>query len=199
MNAAASQYSSNDNTRDMVCLGVIFGAAGVRGAVRLKTFTEEIKSVSSYGPVTIFGHDFPNGKKFDLEILHNVKGGVAAKLKGINDRNMAESLKGAELYVDKSSLPQLAEDEGFYFEDLVGLMARDPDGVQFGKVDGVFNFGAGDIIEVNLSKEKGKRMYPFSDEIVPKVNIEEGYIVVDRDAFEGEAPDDEDEEQEKKG
>ena len=62
-------------------------------------------------------------------------------------------------------------------------MARDSQDNQFGKVEGVFNFGAGDIIEVNLSKEKGKRMYPFSDEIVPIVNIEEGFLVIDREAF----------------
>ena len=60
------------------------------------------------------------------------------------------------------------------------------DGKDFSAWDGVFNFGAGDIIEVNLEFEKGKRMYPFSDEVVPEVNIEEGFLVIDREAFEGE-------------
>ena len=80
--------------------------------------------------------------------------------------------------------PELEEEDGFYFDDLMGLMAKDQNGDLFGKVEGVFNFGAGDIVEVNLSTEKGKRMYPFSDEIVPEVNIDAGYIIINRDAFE---------------
>ena len=66
---------------------------------------------------------------------------------------------------------------------MIGLLVKDKQDDLFGRVDGVFNFGAGDIVEVKLSKEKGKRMYPFSDNVVPEVNIEEGYIVIDRDAF----------------
>ncbi|WP_438993059.1 ribosome maturation factor RimM [Pseudemcibacter sp.] len=167
----------------MICLAAVFGVSGVRGAVRLKVFTEDLNAISDYGPVTLFSHDHPDGQKHKVKILHPVKGGVAVTLKGINDRDKAETLKGAKLYIEKSSLPKLEDDEGFYFEDLVGLMARDSQDNQFGKVEGVFNFGAGDIIEVNLSKEKGKRMYPFSDEIVPTVNIEEGYLVIDREAY----------------
>lgn len=167
----------------MICLAAVFGASGVRGAVRLKVFTEDLNAISDYGPVTLFSHDHPDGQMHKVKILHPVKGGVAVTLKGVNDRDKAEALKGAKLYIEKSSLPKLEDDEGFYFEDLVGLMARDRQDNQFGKVEGVFNFGAGDIIEVNLSKEKGKRMYPFSDEIVPTVNIEEGYLVIDREAY----------------
>lgn len=176
------KYDADAPREDLVCLGAVFGASGIRGAVRLKVFTEDLNAISGYGPVTIFSHDHPDGKKHKVKILHEVKGGVAATLKGVNDRNKAEALKGAKLYIERSALPELEEDD-FYFEDLIGLMARDQDGKQFGKVDGVYNFGAGDIVEVNLSKEKGKRMYPFSNEVVPEVNIEEGYIVIDRDAF----------------
>lgn len=167
----------------MICLGAVFGASGVRGALRLKVFTEDLNAISDYGPVTVFSHDHPEGQKHKVKILHSVKGGVAATLKGVNDRNKAEGLKGAMLYIEKSALPELEEDDGFYFEDLVGLWARDINDKQFGKVEGVFNFGAGDIVEVNLSKEKGKRMYPFTDEIVPIVNIQEGFLVINREAF----------------
>ncbi|MDG1859036.1 MAG: ribosome maturation factor RimM, partial [Emcibacteraceae bacterium] len=100
------------------------------------------------------------------------------------------------LYVDRSVLPKLEEEGDFYFEDLIGLKAKDQNGDLFGTVDGVFNFGAGDIVEVNLATEKGKKMYPFTDEIVPEVDIDTGYIVIDRDAF-GESQDDA--EEEKKG
>ncbi|MCL4155410.1 UNVERIFIED_CONTAM: hypothetical protein GTU68_057188 [Idotea baltica] len=99
---------------------------------------------------------------------------------------MADALRGAELYINRSKLPKIEENDRFYFEDLIGLLTKDQNGEVFGKVDGVFNFGAGDIIEVDLKAEKGNRMYPFSDQIVPDVNIEAGYIMIDRTAFEGE-------------
>lgn len=177
------KYNPDELHDDMICLGAVFGPSGVRGAVRLKVFTENIDAVSDYGQVTLFGHDYPDGKKFKVKILHPVKGGVAVKFKGINDRNEAEALKGAQLYVDRSALPKIKEESDFYFEDLIGLKARDRNGDLFGTVDGVFNFGAGDIIEVDLATEKGKKMYPFTDELVPEVNIESGYVVIDRDAF----------------
>ena len=189
MNSAAPNQSEPDE--HLICLGAIFGSAGVKGAVRLKVFTEDIRSISDYGPVTVVGREYPQGKRFEVEILHNVKGGVAAKLKGVNDRNMADALKGSELYIERDALPEIEEDGDFYFEDLIGLAAKDRHGNFFGRVDGVFNFGAGDIIEVNLEFEKGKRMYPFSDEVVPEVNIEEGFLVVDREAFEGETGEEE--------
>lgn len=195
MNAAAPKQSGTDE--HLICLGAIFGSAGVKGAVRLKVFTEDIRSISDYGPVTVVGREFPQGKRFEIEILHNVKGGVAAKLKGVNDRNMADALKGSELYIERDALPEIEVDGDFYFEDLIGLTAKDQNGEFFGKVDGVFNFGAGDIIEVNLEFEKGKRMYPFSDEVVPEVNIDEGFLVIDREAFEGEPSEGETEEQKK--
>tara|TARA_R110002096_G_scaffold436096_2_gene667434 strand:+ start:11024 stop:11614 length:591 start_codon:yes stop_codon:yes gene_type:complete len=184
MNALAPSHKNTDDRDDLICIGAIFGAAGVRGAVRLKVFTEDLKSISKYGPVTIVGREFPQGKKFELEILHNVKGGVAAKLKNVNGRDQADALKGSELYIERAALPEIEEEGDFYFEDMIGLLAKDKQGDLFGEVDGVFNFGAGDIIEVNLSTEKGKRMYPFTDEVVPEVNIEAGYVIVDRDAFE---------------
>ena len=187
MNALTRQNTSGDDRENMVCIGAVFGAAGVRGAVRVKVFTERAKSIGKYGPVKLYGHEFPDGKIFDVKILHNVKGGVAVKFDGIDDRDMADAIKGSELYIERAKLPEIKETDDFYFEDLIGLKVKDQNGSFFGSVDGVFNFGAGDIVEVSLSKEKGKKMYPFSEEIVPEVNIEDGYITVLRDAFGDEA------------
>ncbi|MBT5186779.1 MAG: 16S rRNA processing protein RimM [Kordiimonadaceae bacterium] len=178
-----ASHNADKSESDMVCLGAVFGAAGVRGAVRLKVFTEQLNSISDYGPLTVFGPEFPKGKKFPVKILHNVKGGVAVKLQGVDDRDLADALKGSKLYIDRAALPEIKNDNGFYFEDLVGLLAKDENDNVFGKIDGVFNFGAGDIIEVNFNTEKGKRMYPFSDEIVPKVDMEAGFVVINREAF----------------
>jgi 16S rRNA processing protein RimM len=198
MKAAAPKHSSAEQ-KHLICLGAIFGSAGIKGAVRVKVFAQDIKSITNYGPVIIVGPEFPDGKRFDVEVLHNVKGGVAAKLKGVNDRNMADALKGSELYIERSELPEIEEEGGFYFEDLIGLEARDREGNFFGTVDGVFNFGAGDIIEVMLEFEKGKRMYPFSNKVVPEVNLEAGYLVINRDAFEETEQDFQKDKKDKKG
>lgn len=169
---------ASDNRPDMVCVGVVVGAMGVRGAVRLKPFTANVSSIGDYGPLTTFDGATDAPRKFDVTLMHNIKGGVAARFGGIDDRDQAEALKGTKLYIERTALPEIAQEDGFYFEDLEGLEVRDVDGEKFGVIDGVYNFGAGDIIEVAL--EKGKMMYPFSDEIVPEVNIDAGYVVVNR-------------------
>ncbi|WP_321395283.1 ribosome maturation factor RimM [Emcibacter sp.] len=173
---------------DWVCIAAIAGAQGVRGNVRLKVFTEDLASVADYGPVTLFTEEHPRGEKHKIQLLHTVKGGVAARLEGIGDRDRALALKGQKLYVKKAALPDLAEDDSFYYEDLVGLEARDEQGNPFGTVNAVFNFGAGDLLEVALDPalndgEKGTVLYPFSGKFVPEVNIEDGFVVVDRESF----------------
>ncbi|WP_417316718.1 ribosome maturation factor RimM [Emcibacter sp.] len=173
---------------EWVCVAAITGAQGVRGNVRLKVFTEDIASVADYGPVTLFTEEHPRGKKHKIQLLHNIKGGIAARLEGISDRDRALALKGQKIYVQKSALPDLEEEGSFYYEELVGLSARDEKGEPFGEVAAVFNFGAGDLLEVALDPalndgKKGKTLYPFSGEFVPEVNMEEGYVVVDREAF----------------
>jgi 16S rRNA processing protein RimM len=186
----ANSMRNNDDDEyreDMICLGAVFGVSGVHGAVRLKVFTENINAVSDYGQVTVIGHEYPEGKKFKVKILHNVKGGIAIKFKGLNDRNQAEALKGSRLYIERSALPDLKEEGDFYFDDLIGLKAKDQNGDFFGSVDGVFNFGAGDIVEVNLEFEKGTKMYPFTNEVFPEVNLDSGYLMIDRAAF-GDKP-----------
>jgi len=174
---------------EWVSLGVIIGASGLKGALRLKVFAEDRASLTDFGPVSIFGRSLAEREEFDLKLLHNVKGGVAIQLSGITDRTMAEALKGCKLYIERAALPDIEEDDSFYYEDLEGLESRDEKGVVFGSVKGVFNFGAGDIIEVELAHEKGTKMYPFRDEFIPEVNVEQGFIVVDRTAF-GDVDDD---------
>ena len=183
-----SQRSGAEIGPDWVCIAAVTGAQGVRGNVRLKVFTEDLASVADYGPVTLFTEEHPRGEKHRIQLLHNIKGGVAARLEGVRDRDRALELKGQKIYVEKAALPDLEEEDSFYYEELVGLTARDETGAPFGTVKAVFNFGAGDLLEVALDPaanegKKGKVLYPFSGEFVPEVNVEEGYVVVDREAF----------------
>jgi 16S rRNA processing protein RimM len=162
--------------RDWVCVAVVATAHGLRGLLKLRCFTERAEDVVAYGP--LFDQD---GRRLELEVIGPAPGGVLARAQGIDDRNAAEALRGTELFVPRSALPELAPDE-FYYSDLEGMEALRPDGSRFGVVHGVANFGAGDLIEVRA--DDGRRIsLPFTREIVPRIDLERRQLVV-------EAPDD---------
>ena len=155
-------------------MGVIVGAHGIRGEVKVKSFTEPPEAMASYGAL----RDQAGTQKFQIKRHRVAKGVVIAKLIGVNDRNAAEALKGTELFLPRDRLPKLEDPEEFYHADLVGLRAEQPDGTVLGKVVALQNFGAGDIVEI-APDGGGETLYvPFTLEAVPDVNVEEGRIVV---------------------
>jgi 16S rRNA processing protein RimM len=159
--------------RDWVCVAVVAGAHGLRGALKLRCFTERPEDVAAYGPV--FAKD--GGRRFELEVIGPARGGVLARADGIDDRDAAEGLRGTELFVPRSALPEPARDE-FYYNDLEGMDALRPDGSRFGVVHGVDNFGAGDVIEVQA--EDGRRIsLPFTHATVPAIDLERRRLVVE--------------------
>jgi 16S rRNA processing protein RimM len=173
---------------EWISIGVIVGAVGVKGATRLKVFTDDLEAVLGRGGVTIFPDLNSRGEQCQIKLMHKIKQGYACQISGITDRDQAEALKGLKLYVSREDLPEIEEDGSYYYEDMEGLIARDMDGTPFGKVHAIYNFGAGDLIEVKLddiqnSPASGTSMYPFRDAIVPEVNIAEGYLVIDRAAY----------------
>ena len=154
----------------MVCVAQIGAPHGVRGAFRLRCFTEVPENVAAYGPV----HDEAGRPLFALRILAEAKGGLIAAAPGIADRDAAEALRGLRLFVPRDRLPATEEDE-FYHEDLVGLTARAPDGTSLGRVIAVHNHGAGDILEVEL--EPGRtELVPFTRAAVPAVDLTAGTV-----------------------
>ena len=165
--------------QDWACLAAVSGAMGIRGAVRLKPFTEDPRAVGDYGPVTVFSKQAPEGHQYGITLLHNIKGGVAAQLAGMETRDDAEAMKGARLYVSRDALPGL-EDDAYYHSDLMGLTVKDEEGVAFGTVKAVHNFGAGDLVEVVLDGLGKSVMVRFTEDTVPVVNIEEGLMVINR-------------------
>ena len=155
-------------------LGVVIGAQGIRGEVKVKTFTGDPEAIGDYGPLT----DAKAERQFRLKVRRVSKGDVViAAIKGIEDRNGAEALKGTELYVDRAALPQAGDGE-FYYADLVGLQAVTTEGQVLGQVVAVHNFGAGDMLEV---KPDGgaSAMVPFTGDAVPEVDIAGGRVTVD--------------------
>ena len=162
--------------RDRVCVGAVAGPHGVRGEVRIKTFTEDPYDVAAYGPVW----DEKGARSFELEIVGTTgkPDVVRARIEGVRDRDAAEGLKGTRLYVPRAALPE--QDEGadeFYHADLIGLAVELDGGEAVGTVRALYDFGAGDIVEV--ARPDGRlEMVPFTREAVPVVDVRGGKIVV---------------------
>ena len=155
-----------------ICVARIGAAHGVRGAVKLWTFTEDPFAVTRYGPLTTKD----GARQFELAQAREAKDHLVATFKGITTRNEAERLNGLELYVSRDKLPATDEDE-YYHADLIGLAAITTTDEPLGKVIAIHNFGAGDIIEI--APPAGTTiMLPFSNAVVPTVDIASGRVVI---------------------
>jgi 16S rRNA processing protein RimM len=155
-----------------VCVGAIVGAQGVRGQVRVKSFTAEAADVAAYGPV----ESEDKSRRFKLKVMGEVKGLVIAKLEGVNDRNDAEAMRGTRLYVPRDRLPKTEEDE-FFYSDLAGLTVEAADGSVIGTVKGLADFGAGEVLDIGRT-EGGSFMVPFTKAAVPVIDVAGGRLVV---------------------
>jgi 16S rRNA processing protein RimM len=156
-----------------ICVGVITGAQGVRGAVRIKSFTAAPADVAAYGPVA----DETGQRSFALRAIGQAKGVVIATIAGIADRDAAERLKGVRLYVARAKLPAPGEEE-YYHADLIGLAAVLKDGTLLGQVRAVHEYGAGDSLEV-ARESGGTVVVPFTRAVVPEIDLAAGKLVVD--------------------
>jgi 16S rRNA processing protein RimM len=157
-----------------VCLGQIGAAHGVRGEVRLHSFTSDPSAIAGYGPL-----ETEDGRVFEIETLRAAKDHFVATLSGIRDRDAASALAKTKLYVARERLPQTDEPDEFYHADLVGLKVVDPAGNNLGTVVAIHNFGAGDLIEVQRDAGGNTELVPFDTVNVPAVDVAAGKIVVD--------------------
>lgn len=154
-----------------VLLAAVIGAQGLKGAVKVKTFTADPDALSRYGAL----HD-GSGKRYEITAFRPVKLGEAViSFKGVTDRNAAEALKGVELFVARDALPD-ADEEEFYHADLIGLPAFDSEGRLAGKVAAIHNFGAGDVIVIARGDEE--IFLAFTRETVPLIDIKGGRIQI---------------------
>ncbi len=165
-----------DAAPTLLCLGVIGAAHGVRGAMKVKTFTQTPQDLAAYGPLT----DEKGERAFIVSSCQAAKGGARITIKGVNDRNAAEALKNTRLYVARDRLPELVEADDFYHSDLIGLDVQDADDKVLGKIIACHNFGAGDLIEVQFLKAQGggNAFFPFTKAVVPHVDIAKGYVTL---------------------
>ena len=158
---------------ERVCVGAIAGAFGVRGEVRLKSFCTVPEDIAGYGTLT--REDGSGG--WQVRLTRPVAGGLGAHLSGVATREAAEALRGTTLWVPRSALPALPDDE-FYHADLIGLPVFDPGGAPLGRVRAIFDHGAGDIVEVE-GGASGTLLLPFTRAVVPTVDLAAGRIVAD--------------------
>lgn len=178
--------------RELVCLGAIAGAHGVRGLVKLKSFTEVPEAVAAYGPLTDEA-----GRRFRLTVKGRVKDLLLVAVEGVGDRDAAEALRGTRLYLERSRLPEPEDPEEFYVADLIGLAVENAAGERLGRVSQVSDHGAGPVLEV--APDQGPVFdLPFVRAVVPTVDLAGGRLVVvppepleagDGEAGDGEAED----------
>ena len=159
--------------KNKVCLGAIVGVHGIRGEVKIKCFCEDEKHLTAYGALSNENGDM----SLDIKIVGHSKDLLRAKIKGVEDRTTAEGYIGTGLYIERDKLPSLDEEE-FYHADLIGLDVRNNQGESLGEVNAIYNFGAGDILEVK-TKDGVLEMLPFNKTFVPTINIKDGYIIVE--------------------
>ena len=166
-----------------ICVARIGAAHGVRGAVKLWTFTEDPLAVQTYGPlITRDG-----SRQFEVATAREAKGHLVATLKGVATREEAERLNGIELYVARDKLPATDDDE-YYHADLIGLAAVDAANAPLGRVIAIHNFGAGDIIEI-APPHGPTLLLPFTNAVVPTVDLAAGRVVIELpEEIEGDAP-----------
>lgn len=174
-----------DDDGKRICVARIGAAHGIRGEVRLFSFTADPSAVADYGPLTT-----ADGRTFAIAAMRPAKDCFVARFEGVTDRNAAERLRNTELYVPRDRLPADTDDGEFYHADLIGLAIVDRDGGPLGSVVDVHNFGAGDILEVKLDARRNTVMLPFNATVVPAIDIDAGRVTVElpADTFNDDLP-----------
>jgi 16S rRNA processing protein RimM len=161
-----------------------FGAAhGIKGELRLKSFTGDPEAIGTYGPLS----DRTGTRQFEILSLRPIRDDLlVVKVAGITDRTAAEALTNVELYVPHDCLPPPAPEE-YYHADLIGLAALDETGAKLGRIAAVFDFGGGDLLEIALPRSE-PLLVPFTKAFVPSVDLDAGTITIIRPIeIEGEA------------
>lgn len=158
---------------ERVLLGQISRAHGIRGEVIVRSYCAVPDDIAQYGPLS----NADGTREFRLKIRGATQKGLIARIDGVDDRNAAEALRNTDLYVARDQLPEPDEDE-VYHADVIGLTAMDRDGVAIGTVVTVQNFGAGDLLEVQLTGGKRTEFFPFDDVFVPEIDFDAGTLVI---------------------
>jgi 16S rRNA processing protein RimM len=158
----------------LILVGRIAGAFGVRGELRISTYTEQPMALAKFK--RLLRED--GSPALTLTSARPAKDGVVARCPEVGDKDAADALRGVRLYVTRDALPRTADEDEFYLADLIGLVAQTPEGEALGTVKAVQNFGAGDILELDPGSGRATRYIPFTRAAVPEVRIGDGKVIV---------------------
>jgi 16S rRNA processing protein RimM len=159
-------------SKDRLLVGEIGAAQGLKGELRLRSYTQDPAAIASYGAL-----EDENGQPIEIESLRVTPKALIVRIKGVATREAAEALALTKLYLRRELLPERGEDE-WYHADLIGLAAVDKEGAQLGTVVAIQNFGAGDLIEVKPSGGGASVLVPFTQRAVPEVDLAQRRIVI---------------------
>lgn len=158
--------------KDLILVGAFAGPVGLKGEVKLASFTADRAAIGRYGPLVA-----EDGRKFEILSLRPNSKGFAARVNGIDTREQAEALARVALYLPRAALPP-ADEEDFYVADLVGLEALTPNSETMGTIVAVQNYGAGDLLEVKLAGSERTIFVPFTRAVVPGVDLKAKHVVI---------------------
>ena len=160
-----------DGNKQLISLGTIATAHGIRGEVKLRSFTADPYDITSYGPLSD-----KTGKQYNITVTGGTKDALIARIEGVTTRDAAEALRNTELFVARDALPETDEHE-YYHADLIGIKLSLESGEAFGTITGVHNFGAGDLVAVMLASGE-EELLPFSKATFPNFDIKKGMGII---------------------
>ena len=169
-----AQRPGEGKKSNLVLVGAFGGAVGLKGEVRLASFTHAPEMIADRGPLLT-----EDGRSFEITSIRSQTKGFVARVEGVTTREAAERLRGLALYSPRDALPPPETEDEFYHADLIGLEARLVSGEALGRVVAVHNFGAGDLLEIRLSNEPRTVLVPFTHEIVPELDLTAGTLAID--------------------
>lgn len=163
-----------DETNDLICVGAIAGAFGVKGELRLKSFTATAEDIATYGPL----HTADRAQHFTVTLTGQASNALITRLSGVTTKEQADALRGVRLYAERTRLPALPDDE-YYHADLIGLEVYDTGGTRLGTVRDVLNHGASDLLEIQGAELREAVLLPFTRDAVPTVDLASGRLIAD--------------------
>ncbi|MDE0782653.1 MAG: ribosome maturation factor RimM, partial [Planktomarina sp.] len=159
---------------ELICVGSIAGAFGVKGELRVKSFCANPSDLAKYTPLLTEDGE----KSFELSLIGEIKNGFSARIVGIDTKEAADALRGVSLFARREDLPELPVDE-YYYSDLIGFEVADTGGIFIGTVKTVVNHGADDLLEISIPGASDTALVPFTKIFVPTVDMNAKKIVID--------------------
>lgn len=160
------------NSDNLVLMGIFGAAVGLKGEIRLKSYTADPIDIADYSPLLS-----KDGRSFEITSVREANEVVVVRVKGLTDRTAAERLTNTELFIPRDRLGEVEDEDEFFHADLIGLRAEDTAGTMIGTVVALYDFGAGEMIEIRPPRGKAL-VFPFTKAIVPTVDLTGGRVVI---------------------